>query len=255
MNNIIIYSLIIIIGLILINQVNLLERFFGTKEYFDSIMKDTHMTHNSLKYFKAPMFPDVLEISKLRKCSYAMRYFYGKNINYIWTNGKYINIPILRQITRNYLIYQDKKYKLTDIRLEPSVLTMNNKPYLLQVRFLHTNPIATCDLHIIIPLNLTKNKNIKELEFIPKEDIPQYRGGTRDFSKVVNIQLKDIGSLLEKQHFYKYDLLENYNWLITDPMNINSTIGLKILASLKVKHDQKIKNTNTNFLESDYDFY
>jgi len=255
MNNIIIYSLLIIIGLILLKQINLLERFFGTKEYFESIMANSHMNENSLKHFKSPEIPKVLEISTLPKCSYSMKYFYGKNVNYIWNNGEYVNIPILRQTTRNYLIYQDKKYKLTDIRIGSSVITMKNKPHLLQINFIHSNPTATCDLHIIVPLVLTKDNISKEIEFIPKEEIPQYRGGTRDFGRVLNIDLKNIGMLLEKQTFYKYDLLKNYNWLICEPMNMEPELGLRFIESLKVKYEENIKQQETNFLEDDYDFY
>lgn len=255
MNNIIIYSLIIIVGLIILKKVNLLERFFGRTENFDSIMEQNHMVHNSLKHFKSPEFPKVLEISNLPKCTYSMRYFYGKNVNYIWNNGKFVNIPILRQTTRNYIIYEDRKYKLTDIRFSPSVLTMKNKPHLLQIAFIHSDPTAKCEIHIIVPLIFSKTNNVKELEFLNKNDIPQYRGGTRDFGKVLNLQLQDIGQHLEKQTFYKYELLKNYTWLITEPKNINIELGLRLDESLKVKYRDRILNQETNFLDDDYDFY
>jgi hypothetical protein len=256
MNNLLLYTYLILIGLIILKQINLLERFLLFKENFQALNSESHMINSSLDHFKAPEPPGYLEIDKLPECTYSLKFFYGKNKNYIWNNGKFINMEVLRQDTRNYLIFQDEKYKLRDIRLQIASIIANGKPSHFQLNLVHSNTTATCDLEIIIPIIISREDNVKELEFLTEEQVPQFLGGGREFSNVIEVNMKDIGSLLEKQKFYKYDLLKNYNWLITKPMNININLGLRIDEALKSMFEQKILDkADESLLKVEADFY
>jgi len=255
MNNLLLYTYLIIIGLIILKQINLLERFLF-KEPFKALNADTHMENSNVNLFKAPEPPGYLVLDKLPECTYSLKFFYGKNKNYLWNNGKYINMEVLRQDTRNYLIFQDDKYKLRDIRLQVASIIAGGKPSHFQLNLVHSNTTATCDLEIIIPIIISREDNVRELEFLKEDEVPQFMGGGREFSQVVEVDMKDIGNLLEKQRFYKYDLLKNYNWLITKPMNININLGLKIDEALKSMFEQKILDKeDESLLKVEADFY
>jgi hypothetical protein len=249
----IIYLYIIIIVLILLKQVNLLERFFGI-ERFESINSNS-LVNNSVSNINSPNFPKYLELKNLSRCSSPLRFFYGLNKNYLWNDGRKINMEVLRQESRNFVVYRDEKYKLRDLFYKSSNLLLNGKPVHFQLNLYHSNINGDCDMEIIIPLIMSKNNIVRDVELLEKRRIPEYRGESKKFGSVNMIDLSVIGNLLKKSEYYKYNLSDKYHWLITDPVNISLDYGVSLDRALRDKYSERILNESSLFDNGDYEFY
>lgn len=218
------------------------------KENFIPI-SDKKLDNNKLNLFDFPKIPKVIELKDLTTCSTRIKYYYGYNQHYIWNDGKKVNIDILRQVSRNYLIYNNEtKFHLRAIRFEESNILDNGKAYLLQLNLIHSGTTGLCDFSIIVPLEFSKTK---ELDILNKDDIPQFKCCGKKYGKVVKQELKQLSDILNKTSFKKFDINKTQHLLISKPVKISVDLGLDILEKLKSKNENKILLEDT-WLDQDF---
>lgn len=222
----------------------------SSMEYFTAI-NSYKMDLNKLKLFDFPDIPKIIELDNLPKCNIPIKYFYGYNQHYIWNDGEKVNIDILRQISRNYLIYNNEtRFHLRAIRFEKSNILNNGKAYLLQIKLVHSGTSGLCDFGIIVPLEFSLTP---ELNILNKHDVPQYKCCSKKYGLVVKQELKQLSDILNKTIFKKYDINKTNHLLISQPIKISVDLGLDILDKLKSKGEDKISQESSwlegNFME------
>lgn len=207
------------------------------------------MNGNKLGLMDIPNVPDVIELSELPKCQNPIEYFYGFNQNYIWNNGKVINIDMLRQVSRNYLIFNNsERFQLRAMRFKKSNILDNGKAYLLQIELIHSGAIGLCDFNIIIPLVFSMEP---ELKLFNKSSIPKYKCCGKTFGKVVKHDLKEITEYLSNTQFKRYNINSKQHLLVSSPAKISVDLGLDILNKLKSKNEHEITK-KSSWLEKDF---
>lgn len=212
-------------------------------------MTDLNLDQNKILNFDFPVIPKVIELEKLSNCSPKINYFYGYNQHYIWNDGSSVTIEILRQISRNYLIYnEDTRFHLRAIRFEKSNILDNGKAYLLQLTLVHSGTMGMCNFSIIVPLKFTENP---EITIVKKSDVPQYKCCSKEFGKVVKEELGKLSSLLNQTTYKKYNINKRQHLLITRPINISVDLGLDILEKLKSKNESLIED-ESSWLNQDF---
>lgn len=217
-------------------------------ENFNSIVENK-MDNFKLSHFENPNIPDVIELSNLPKCSVPIEYFYGFNQHYIWNDGEKVNIDILRQISRNYLIYNNEnRFHLRAIRFEKSNILDNGKAYLLQLNLVHSGSKSLCDFGIIVPLEFSMNP---ELDILKKSQVPQFKCCGKKYGGTVKQELKQLSDILNKITFKKYDISKTNHLLISQPVKISVDLGLDILEKLKSKGESDIE-AESSWLENDF---
>lgn len=219
----------------------------NVSETFESI-NSNDMNTQKLGVLNLPNIPEIIIPEKLPDCTVPIDFKYGYNENYIWNDGESVNIDVLRQVSRNYLLYNNKdRFQLRAVRFTESNILDGDKGYLLQLVLVHSNPRGVCNFDIIIPLSFSKNN---ELHIITKDEIPQYKSGGKEFGNIVKQNLEEISEFLKKTRFRKYDINKNQHLLITDPMNFSVEIGMEILNKMKTREDEL--NNQETWLDKDF---
>jgi len=217
-------------------------------EKFNSIVEN-EMDNFKLSHFDTPEIPDVIELQNLSKCSVPIEYFYGYNQHYIWNDGKKVNIDILRQVSRNYLIYNNEnRFHLRAIRFEKSNILDNGKSYLLQLNLVHSGTKSLCDFGIIVPLEFSLNP---EIDILKKSQVPQFKCCGKKYGKIVKQELKQLSDILNETTFKKYNISETNHLLISKPVKISVDLGLDILNKLKSLGESEIES-KSSWLENDF---
>lgn len=207
------------------------------------------MDGNKLGLMDIPNIPDVIELEKLPLCQNPIDYFYGYNQNYIWNNGKVVNIDMLRQISRNYLIFNNSdRFQLRALRFKKSNILNNGEAYLLHIELIHSGATGMCDFNIIIPLEFSMTP---ELKLLKKSDIPQYKCCGKTFGKVIKHDLKEVTEYLQNTEFKRYNINRKQHLLVSKPAKISVDLGLDILNKLKSKNENKISQ-KSSWLEKDF---
>jgi len=208
---------------------------------------DTMDTHK-IGVLDFPNIPKVIKLDNLPDCTVPITFRYGYNQNYIWNNGDYVNIDILRQISRNYILYNNKdRFQLRAVRFSKCNILDNGNAYLLQMFLVHSSPLAQCNFDIVIPLKFTRNNT---LQLVTKDQVPQYEGGGKTFGGIVKSELGVISNFLTNTKFKKYDINKKQHIMVSKPMEIDVELGMDILNKLEPTAN-KILNEES-WLENDF---
>lgn len=219
-----------------------------TQENFKAINYN-NLDRNKLINLDLPSIPKVILLENLPVCNRPIEYFYGFNQNYIWNDGEVVNIDILRQISRNYIIYDKKdRFHLRAIRFSKSNILDNGKSYLLQLELIHSGVKGLCNFDIIVPLEFSKDS---QLNILNKNDIPEYSCCSKKYGKIVKQELKQLSDLLNKNKFRKFNINSKQHILVSEPIKISVDLGLDILEKLKSKNENEIKE-ESSWLEKDF---
>ena len=234
------YLLVLVFVILLLNKDN--------KENFESI-NNINMDNNKISHFDFPEMPDVIELEKLPLCSEPVDTYLGYNQNYLWNNGEFINVDMLRQVSRNYIIFNKKdRFQVRAMRIGKSNILDNGKSYLLQLTFVTSGSTGMCDFNIVVPLVFSK---VPELKLLNKSDIPQYKCCGNKFGPVIKHDLTEINEFLGKTTYRRYNLNSKQHLLVSLPAKISVDLGLDILEKLKSKGEDDILE-KASWLEQDF---
>lgn len=218
------------------------------KERFESI-NNLDMDNNKVTNFDFPEMPELIELEQLSVCSQPVDTYLGFNQNYIVNNGEFVSIDMLRQISRNYVIFNKKdRFQVRSMRIGKSNILDNGKSYLLQVTFVTSGATGLCDFNIVVPLEFSKEP---ELKLLNKNDVPQYKCCSNKYGPVIKHDLKEVSKFLGKTTYRRFNLNSKQHLLVSLPAKISVDLGLDILEKLKSKGEDEISQKES-WLEQDF---
>lgn len=211
----------------------------NSKESFKAINYH-NLDRNKIGVLDFPEIPKYINLSKLTNCQdINIKFNYGYNLNYIWNNGKYIGVDILRQ-SRNHLVYNGKPFQLRVVQIGKSNLIDGDKSYLLQLELLHSDFYRPCNFKIVIPIELTPEKS--DIELFNLKDILQYKCCDKNYGRTIENNFYNLANLINQSRFKKYDLSTKQHLIFTVPLKVSITYGMSIINKLNSKYEHKIVN-------------